>query len=131
MLETNKDLIHIIDRLIQDDGYRSYSDLSPSDKESVTAFCLTKVVDTADMDYFFSDETNTIASHLIKYITTSETCRALDLAESLKKAAIQYFDDILIELFQDRLDFLQVIENEENGMIAHIDDVNGEVLWTR
>lgn len=126
-----KDIVKLIDKLIDDDGYTSYSKVDDMAKESLTVMATNAlgldgyvaITDCDDLDVALRD--------LTRFITFSTTDNAICLANTLKRNAIKHFDEYFTELFDERLGEIKCERNREAGLEPIVDPINGETRWVR
>jgi len=72
-----------------------------------------------------------IYHHFKKYLLSGQKEYALDLAETMRKNANDYFASMMDELFAERMDETGVEVMIEFGMTPRQDKVTGEIIWKR
>jgi len=68
-------------------------------------------------------------SHFKKFLITCDSDEIQDMAEVMRKNAINYFSDDMDTLFSERSRRRQYFNMKENGFSQFVDRTNGEVEW--
>ena len=126
----NKALIKIIDGYIED-GFNSYSDLSESDKEIVTAQCIDILGDDAYSCIIDSENFHKTLSHFTKILRTADKDYSYELVDTMRKNATAYFIDDMDELFDERCRDRYLEKMYDYGMKSYVDPINGETIWRK
>ena len=127
----NKTLIQAIDELILDDGYISYSRLSDDSKEMLTALCIRDLGKSGYEVLVECNDCDANVSDLIGHLLSGTNDSAQRLADTLKDNAVMYFENKLMELYDERYGVLEADRMREAGLHPIVDRVNGEVRWIR
>lgn len=127
----NKDVIEMIDKLIMDDGYADYDSVDIIDKERLVVKLIGLLGTDAYTAITEADNFADTLCNLMQYMTTCSIEKSYDLAETMRKNAVQYFDNMLTELFHERYELIAVDRMKENGLQPIIDSVTGETRWVR
>lgn len=99
----DKSITKLIDSLI-DDGYSSYSELRDIDKQEITAQCIQALGDDAYSCIIEPDDFCKTMSHFKKFLITCDSDEIQDMAEVMRKNAIDYFSDDMDTLFLNALE---------------------------
>lgn len=124
----NQEIINFIDLWI-DEGYEVYYKLDIGLKEKLTSLCIKQLGDDAYSCIIEPNDFTQTLHHLRKYIESGQREYALDLAETMRKNAVEYFDNVLSELYEERLNERQSLIRYELGLVPRIDKINGEISW--
>jgi hypothetical protein len=127
----DKELIKEIDRLIQDDGHKSYDSLNDMAKEDLVIIAMDCLGEDAYTAVIEVDDLAGMLSDIKGYIATGGIDEAVNLAETIKKNAIKHFESCFEELFIERFNGLQCEINREDGLVPIVDSVNGETRWVK
>lgn len=113
------------------EGNYTYSSLDDFDKENITSLII-EVLGKESYEMFVDYLDFDVTSNLFKkFLSTSKTEHAYDLADFMRKQACNYYSSSLDELFKE-ISAQQKINNyEENGLIQIQDRQTGEPIWMR
>lgn len=124
----DQEIINFIDLWI-DEGYESYDKLDIGLKEKLTSMCIKQLGDDAYNCIIDPEDFTQTVHHLRKYIESGLREYALDLAETMRKNAVEHFDCLLSQLYEERINEKLIIHKINLGLITIQDKVNGEIKW--
>jgi len=93
-----------ITHLIQDyiyDGFKSYEDLSDYEKSNLTVAAMNALGEDAHEAIVEHEDLRLVIHHMKMFIKTAKKEYATDLAETMAKNAVEYFDRSLSELYSE------------------------------
>ena len=118
----------VMERVILDDNVRSFAQVDPLYKTELTVMCMQR--DGIDaIDFCTMVDPEALTNKLIKYMLTNDVCRAMDLASSLEKMAVQWYESELEGIFDTCLEQLAIDEKKDAGLKSYVNQNNGEVIW--
>lgn len=122
------EIISFIDLWI-DEGYKSYNNLDYALKETLSALCIKHLGEDAYSCIIDPGDVTQTLHHLRKYIETGQREYALDLAETMRKNAVDHFEDILSHLYEERCEEKQSLRFCELSLVRKVDKINGEISY--
>ena len=130
-MRTN-DVVKQIDNLILDDGYMSYAAIPETEKDELVVKAM-RATDRMDLFCVITDcdDAESNLSSLMSYICRGGSSEAYDLAETMRRNALSYFEESFTALFDERVDLLECERKYEAGLRPVTDRINGEVRWVR
>jgi hypothetical protein len=124
----SKEVMQLIDRIILDYEIKDYKSVPDDYKTELTIMMLQN--DGIDaLDFLGCSDPENVINSLIKYMITGDPCRALDLAATIEKGAIECYAIQLEEAFEEQVDQADIEEKKSRGLTSRIDPINGEVIW--
>lgn len=127
----DQQIINIIDRLILEEGYRSYSEVDDLDQDSLSVLAMQALGEDTYITITDSADFDNIVHNLTKYILQSTTDNAVQLASNLKSGVIDFFRQDFTDLFAERFDQINDDLMREAGLKASVDVITGEMTWAR
>ncbi len=123
-------LIKEIDLLIEN-GNTSFLNLDDTDKDTLITLKIKSRKNNAYECITDANDTQEIVNAMGKFIFLRSTDSAIELAESMRDNAIQFYTSDLTELFNERLQIIESDTHYENGLKPIQDQSNGEITWKR
>jgi len=127
----DKNLIKAINNIINETGAQSYYDLADFHQEALTVICMSCVGDEMESYLIDNDFLAKIGQQVQYYLLTSDIDNAIELAQTMKRAAMQKSESILEPLFAECVSKKDVEIKKENHFKAYVMKDNGEAIWIR
>jgi hypothetical protein len=124
----HKDIINLVDGYLEE-GYSDYDALDDGHKESLSTLCIKVLGNDAYEAIIDEKYLHLTLHHLTKYMLLGSREYAYDLAETMRKNAINYFSDVLNDLFNERSEQKEIECKIDAGLRPNVDRVNGEIRW--
>lgn len=124
----NKELLEQIDMLISE-GNNSYFDLDESDKENLSSTCLTLLGNDAEHCITGGEDFHLVVQHLSKFLRTADADEGFCLLDIIRRNTVNYFSEVLTQLFSERSDEIEYERNIENDFVPYSDPITGELTW--
>lgn len=127
-----KEILKQIDDLILDDGYNSYAAVRDIEKDLLAVKAM-RATDRMDLFCVITDcdDADSTLSSFMKYLCRGGSLEAYELAETMRRNALSYFEESFTALFEERHDLLECERKYEAGLRPVTDRINGEVRWVR
>jgi len=124
-----KEITALVDSLIRC-GYESYATLEEVDKDFLTAECLKALGTDCYNAIIEHDNFEATVEHFVRYLLKGSHSQAYELAETMRKNAVEHFTYEMDQLFAERVADKRVEQYIEAGLrpTRHLD--NGEIRWT-
>jgi hypothetical protein len=106
------------------EGYENFHDLNIVQKLALTEL----IYDHNDLDWLYSTHTKNILTH---NIFKENICHSVYIHSYLQTAVVKYYQDDLVELYDEVKDTITAEKNTEKGLRRFIDPINGEVRWLK
>jgi hypothetical protein len=84
-----------------DNGYNYFCELNIEDQKLLTSLCITAIGEDAYKCLVENNHCMLLTHHLKQYLQTGKNEYAADIAETMGTIALQYFSEVLEDLFQD------------------------------
>lgn len=124
----NKSITTLVDSLIRC-GYSTFDSLSDFDKSELTAECLKVLGNDCYNAIIEHDNFELTVEHFVRYLLKGSHSDAYELAETMRKNAVEYFTDEIEELFSERLEDRNIGIKIELGLKPYKHADNGEITW--
>lgn len=123
--------IELIDRFIDDDGYKSYESLPDDSKELLTGLAIIEAGNDGYEALVECAGAHDNVTALANYLMTGDDDGHYFLLKTLRANAVSYHAPHLAELYADRFRDIDCQRKNDAGLYPITDCINGEVRWVR
>lgn len=110
-------------------GYDSFAVLPAIYKDNLIATCVASLGNHGIECITESHDAFLVLHHLMRYLTTGSKTHAADMAETVKKNAMEYFSNDLEEIFTEIYNDWEYDAHINAGYKPFKDNINGELRW--
>ena len=124
----SKEILKLIQYYINE-GYDSYSALCEIDRQEISAACIHVLGDDAYTALIDHEDFDIVLHHFKQFMKTGKQEYAVDMAVTMSKNAIEYFEEDMNNLFAEKINEYEWDTNFEAGLKPMKDQMTGETIW--